>query len=319
MLKFLDQNRRRFALIFTILMGCLVLFTIFIQYEMSNIRQTIEYQEEYRQEQIEEFRNYNLWMNQNFLNSIEESWTQMFENEYFLEQKDDMTNEEIIDYFTTSYSDAVEDLAQFHYIAIEYQGEIVYTAFNDEEYVDITPHNFVHEDNEEESLFVYENEKVEQKTIKEIAYEDFVDNGQLYYNSRNIGQTLDGRLMDITVYVGFMDNVVMEEFIDSLDIEQSRWQGGRLRNVTRIITAFMVIIILIGVYLLFKMNEFFKIVVDDHLAQSYSSIIIGKFLGDDEGIKDFLQEELDELDMDANLTVEQLMNKLNDYLKGKYK
>lgn len=285
MINYIEKRRKTLSLLFALFMVVLVLFITMFSHELDKIDQQLTKSQDHRNIQIEKYKELHRNYNEKFLSVIEKDWD-YFTNEIKLEEGYTV----LVQNFVDSYVRSLRNTSDLIVIAVSRRGEIIYEEYADPRYKDLDLSEIKSLENEgstkvmidgKEDIFCYKS--------RELHYKD----------------------LTIKIYIGFLENLILEDFIDTADIQILKSAKQNLHMIITLLTILMITLGALGLIILYQIIQLGRNFKPDEVTKYGSMMLMDDYIDCDECDREEIEEMLaSKIKSDNRVSVMKLLKKL---------
>ena len=286
MFEYIERKRKTISVLLGLLLIVLGVFFAYMSLQVINFQRGIEATLEHRQEEMGEFVDMHIEMKEQFLETIETSWKSRLER-YEL---NGISEEQLVQDFIDYDIERVQDTAQFFLIAVKEGGDIIYEEYELDGYADVDVDAMTDRRTNRTNIIEWEQDPDFVSVDSEL--ENFGERNRLVYTS----EEQEGPV-DLVVYVGFLEQEVFNQFIDTLDVDritELEKAAGRSLIATLAMVAAALILGLTLLSQIFGLGKSFK---GTELNEYYAFMLLSQFVDEDEELEAFVQKKIDREEM----------------------
>jgi len=251
-INYIERKRKLLSLLFAVFMVVLVIFISLFGNKLNNLDSQINEVEKFREQGIQQYVDLNKERNIIILSAIREDWNVYVRN-YTLNEN----HSEYIDNFVNRYIRSVQNTSNLFVIAVSRRGNILYEEFNDERY------NYLNLTD----LTLKKNDSTIKKTV----------DGETKVFHYNLTE-LEHRDLNFTVYVGFLEEVIQDRFIDPIDLKTLKSMQNQIEWVITFLTLLMISLGTLGVAILYQIIQLGRNFREDERAKYGAMMLLEDYV-----------------------------------------
>ena len=244
----IENHRKKLALLLAILVLVLTVFIHVVGGSIMQFYEQLDRTEEHAQEQLEEYHELTLEINDTFLNTVENDWAVYSQHMDYEKSKEPSY---YIKDFSDNFLDAVSENAFMSVIVTTDDGQVITMHYQKEAYKEIEV---------DFSMVPADRQVVVLNGDPDRPFGE----GERYYVA---GTRLKHKDIEFNVYFGYLEPVMKENFVNALDIDILSAIRQELFKVTCAVVGLLGFTVIYGIYLLYYIRRLkfvvYKEVVDE--------------------------------------------------------